>query len=158
MVQPLPFEILNLTSHKLTLENPMTKFKLTLATFTILATFFLAGPSLLATDTQTLQGEFVWERPDEKIVGALEAVFEATGKETWNVSFHFTFDEKDHVYAGTAEGSLMDGELHGRVMTDGENPSPFEFEGTFSEGSFNGTHASLRDGEPQPTGTMTLSH
>lgn len=134
----------------------MMKLETTLTAFAALAAL-LTVPSLLATETQTLQGEFVWERSDKNIPGALEAVFESTGEATWDVSFHFTFDDKDHVYAGTAEGSLTEGPLHGRVMTDGEEPSPFEFEGTFAEGSFQGTHAGFRDGERELTGTMTLS-
>jgi hypothetical protein len=133
------------------------KIKITLTALATLAALLVAVPSLLATNTQTLQGEFVWERSDKSISGDLEAVFEPTGDATWNVSFHFTFDEKDHVYSGTAEGSLTEGELLGHVMTDGEEPSPFEFKGTFADGSFTGTHMGFRDGEAEPTGTMTLS-
>lgn len=140
----------------------MKKLNITLTALATLATLLVAVPSLLATETQTtetqtLQGEFIWERSDKNTSGPLRAVFESTGEATWNVAFHFTFDDKKHVYAGTAEGSLTEGKLHGRVMTDGEEPSPFEFEGTFAEGSFEGTHASLREGEPRPTGTITLS-
>ena len=116
----------------------------------------LTAPTLYAGESQTLEGEFVWKRSDKEIPGALEAVFEPTGENTWNVSFHFTFRDKEHTYTGTAEGSLTEGELHGRVMTDAEEPSPFEFEGSFTDGQFSGTHASLRTGEAQPTGTMTL--
>lgn len=132
----------------------MTKLKLTLAA---LAIVLVAAPPLLAADPQKLQGEFIWERSDRNVSGPLEAVFEPTGDETWNVSFYFSLDDEDHVYSGTAEGSLTEGELRGRVMTDGEKPAPFEFEGKFVEGSFQGTHAGLRDGKKDPTGTMTLS-
>ncbi len=138
------------------------KLKTALASLVALALLFVCIP-LMASDakapeTQTLTGEFVWERSDESVTGDLEAVFEPTGEATWNVSFSFVFDEKEHVYAGTAKGSLTEGPLQGRVMTDGENPSPFEFEGAFTEGNFQGKHASLRQGEAESTGTMTLSH
>ena len=43
-------------------------------------------------------------------------------------------------------------------MTDDEEPRPFTFEGTFTDGKFEGTHAGMRDGEPSPTGTISLSH
>ncbi len=121
-----------------------------------ISTLLLTVTPLFANDSQTLNGDFVWERSDENVTGELKAVFEPTGESAWNVSFYFTFEEKKHVYSGTAEGSLTDGELKGRVMTDGDEPQPFEFEGTFAEGSFEGTHMGFRQGERTRTGTLTL--
>ncbi|MEM7352189.1 MAG: hypothetical protein AAF657_15420 [Acidobacteriota bacterium] len=122
-----------------------------------LAALALTAPSLFADESQTLTGQFIWERSDKNIDGDLRAVFEPTGESAWNVSFYFKFEEKDHIYSGTAEGSLTDGTLKGKVMSDGDKPRPFEFEGTFADGSFQGTHTGFRKGEPSPTGTMTLS-
>ena len=121
-----------------------------------IATLLLTVTPLFAGESQTLKGDFIWERSDEQITGELKAIFEPTGDSAWNVSFHFTFEEKQHVYSGTAEGSLTDGALKGKVMSDGEKPQPFEFEGTFAEGSFEGTHTGFRQGERNPTGTLTL--
>ena len=118
----------------------------------------LAVPSLMAAESQTLEGEFVWERSDKNYSGPLKAIFEPTEEEgTWNVAFHFTFEEKAHVYSGTAKGNLKDGELSGEVMTDDDEPAPFLFEGQFDNGKFKGTHAGIRDGEKRPTGTLSLS-
>ena len=119
----------------------------------------LTTPGILmaeeAADAHTLTGQFKWNRQDEP--GDLKAVFTPTGENTWDVSFYFTFREEDHVYSGTAEGGLGEGDLKGKVMTDGEKPSPFSFEGKFVDGTFSGTHASMRNEEPEETGTLTLS-
>jgi len=121
-----------------------------------ISTLLLIVTPLFAGESQTLKGDFIWERSDENVTGELKAVFEPTGESAWNVSFYFSFEEKEHVYSGTAEGSLTDGELKGRVMSDGEKPQPFGFEGTFAEGSFQGTHMGFRKGEGTRTGTLTL--
>ena len=117
----------------------------------------LIAPSLMAADSKTMEGEFVWERSDKNISGPLKAVFEPTEeKGTWNVSFYFTFEDKPHTYTGTAKGELGSGSLSGEVMSDGDQPAPFIFEGSFEDGMFNGTHAGFRDGEKRPTGTLSL--
>lgn len=135
----------------------MQRAALALIVFALLTV--LPGVALAADgDSQTLTGEFVWERSDKNIEGPLEAIFESTGKDTWNVVFNFTFEDEPHIYKGTAEGSLENGTLKGKVMTDDDEPRPFTFEGTFKDGQFSGTHAGERDGKPSPTGTMSLSH
>lgn len=107
-----------------------------------------------AAEAQVLTGEFKWNRQDHP--GALKAVFTPTGENTWDVAFHFDFRDEPHIYSGTAEGSLDKGSLKGKVMSDGDEPSPFTFEGEFVDGKFEGTHASTREEEPQDTGTLTL--
>ena len=67
------------------------------------------GAGAIAEDSQTLTGEFVWDQRGNR--GDLEAVFTATGENTWNVDFHFTFRGSPHTYSGTAEGSLSQGAL-----------------------------------------------
>ncbi|MEM8996776.1 MAG: hypothetical protein AAGF23_18470, partial [Acidobacteriota bacterium] len=115
------------------------------------------APATFAADAQTMEGEFIWERTDKNITGPLKAIFETTEEaNTWNVSFHFTFEGEPHVYSGTAKGELGTGALEGEVMSDGDKPAPFIFEGTFTDGKFSGTHAGFRDGNRRPTGSMTL--
>jgi hypothetical protein len=112
-------------------------------------------PWALAAETQTLEGEFVWERDDEDIAGPLKAVFEPTGEAAWNVAFYFTFEDRSHVYTGTAEGSLTEGELKGEVTSDSDEPQSYRFSGSFAaDGSFEGTHFYLGDGEARQTGTI----
>ena len=105
-----------------------------------------------APDTQTLTGEFVWSGGGAS--GDLEAVFTSTGEGTWDVSFHFEFRGRPHVYRGTAEGSLSQGELQGKVKNKGRT---FLFSGTVKDGKFRGTHAETEGGREQETGTLTLS-
>ena len=119
---------------------------------------FLVVPAALAADTQTLEGEFIWERDDKDIAGPLKAVFEPTGENTWDVSFHFTFEDKPHIYTGTAKGNLKDGELSGEVLSDGEEQHPYTFSGTFAEdGSFAGVHHYIDGEEARKTGKITLA-
>lgn len=104
--------------------------------------------------TQTLKGEFQWNRQDAP--GDLEAVFTPTGENTWAVSFHFVFRDEPHIYSGTAEGALGTGTLKGEVMSDGEKPQPFTFEGEFVDGKFSGKHAVKKEDGSEETGTLTL--
>lgn len=124
----------------------------------VLTALLLASPLLAGeTETQTLTGEFVWERDDKDIAGPLKAVFEPTGENMWDVSFYFTFDDKDHIYKGTAQGSLTEGELNGEVLSDGEEQHPYKFSGTFAEdGSFAGIHHFMGGDEARKTGSITF--
>lgn len=126
-------------------------------TLAVIALTLLVAPPLLAADSQTLNGEFIWERDEENIVGDLKAVFEPTGENTWNVAFYFHFNDDDHIYTGTAKGNLTDGELEGEVMSDDDEPHPYSFTGTFAaDGSFSGIHHYAGGDEPARTGTITL--
>lgn len=60
-----------------------------------------------------------------------------------------------HTYAGTARGNLADGELSGRVQNE-NRARAFTFEGKFRNGRFRGTHAELKGGREQRTGTLKL--
>jgi hypothetical protein len=113
---------------------------------------FTALP-LAAEESQTLQGEFHWERRDVR--GALEAVFTPTGEGTWDVSFHFEFREEPHTYTGTAEGSLENGPLKGTVKNENKKRT-FTFEGTVTDGQFTGDHSELDGEKVYDTGTLTL--
>ena len=106
-----------------------------------------------AEDSQTLTGEFEWTGRGAK--GDLEAVFQPTSEGQWDVTFHFTFRGRSHVYAGTAEGSLSDGALKGTVQNEGRKRT-FTFSGAFENGMFRGTHAEIEGDREQATGTLRL--
>lgn len=108
----------------------------------------------LAAEATTLTGSYIWNAQGTE--SDLEAVFTPTGDNQWTVDFHFKFKRTSHVYSGTAEGSLTDGELSGTVQNDIKRRT-FTFEGTVSEGVFRGTHAEIEDGQAFDTGTMTFS-
>lgn len=116
------------------------------------------GPSFAEGDV-TLEGEFVWTRDDGDRTGPLKAIFTpAEGKNEWTVAFHFDWEDGPHVYTGTAKGNLKKGGLSGDVMTDNEERrGNFRFKGKFNKkGMFEGTHVSVRDGEENPMGSLTL--
>lgn len=107
-------------------------------------------------DEVTLTGGFLWKHMNHK--GDLDAVFTKTGDGAWGVEFRFVWEDELHVYRGTAEGSLTDGELRGEAVTDNpERPQTFFFEGRFEHGQFTGTHTALQaSGGTHTTGTLTL--
>ena len=107
-------------------------------------------------DEVTLTGEFLWEHMNH--TGDLHAVFTKTGDSAWGVEFQFVWEGELHVYRGTAEGSMTDGELRGNVVTDNPaRPQTFFFAGRFERGRFAGAHAALQaSGATYPTGTLTL--
>ena len=122
---------------------------------TVLLALLLVMPAVHgAPETQTLTGEFLWSGGGAS--GDLEAVFTSTGEQTWDVSFHFEFRGRPHVYTGTAEGSLSQGELRGKVKNENKGRT-FLFSGTVKDGKFQGTHAETEGGREQSTGTLTLS-
>ncbi len=130
----------------------MKKTALFVAGLFVLATVSLG--TLVAEDSKTLTGEYVWSQRGGG--GGLEAVFTPTGKNTWDVEFHFEFRSKPHTYTGTAEGALGSGMLAGKVFNESKKRT-FTFEGEFKNGTFQGTHAETTGGSPIDTGTLTLS-
>lgn len=121
----------------------------------VAATLLALGATCLtlAADPRRLAGSYVWDQRGKS--GDLEALFTATGEKQWDVAFHFTFKDEDHVYSGTAEGSLTDGEMKGRVLNE-QKSRAFTFKGSFADGAFSGTHAEEEDGGELQTGTLTL--
>lgn len=112
-----------------------------------------ATPSHAAPAPETLRGEYTtWDGFGD---GKLEVVFTPTGSNQWTVAFHFTFDGQAHVYNGTAQGSLTEGELKGRVFNESRSRT-FTFKGSFKDGTFSGTHSELDDGEENEMGLLTL--
>ena len=111
----------------------------------------------LAADEVTLSGSFVWERPDEKIDGELDVVFTPSGEGEWRVTFRFDWEGKPRVFEGTAKGSLT-GDLTGDVDSDDPgHPLKFEFRGSFSDGTFSGTHGYFSKGELVDAGTLEFA-
>lgn len=123
---------------------------------TVLATALLAVAAFAAETSgpQTLEGEYLWNRMEEP--QSIKAVFTPKAEGEWDVAFYFNFRDEDHVYSGTASGSLTGGSLTGRVLSDGENHRPFKFEGRFVDGVFEGTHGT-DDEEDIETGTLRLT-
>lgn len=113
----------------------------------------LPVPGGAADGDQKLQGTYIWEQAKE--TGSLEAVFTPNGAGQWKVSFYFTFQGEPHVYSGTADGSLTNGSLAGRVQTD-NGKGVFTFSGEFKDGKFQGSHARLTAGNEERTGTLSL--
>ena len=110
------------------------------------------SPAAVAEET-VLVGEYHWNQGGAS--GDLKAVFESTGENTWDVSFHFDFRSKPHVYSGTATGSLTDGKLEGTVKNESKRRT-FTFEGTFEDGTFSGDHSEITRSEVR-TGTLSLA-
>ena len=119
----------------------------------IVGAILLAVGAAAAEESRTLTGEFVWNRRGNR--GDLEAVFTATGQGTWDVTFRFSFRGASHVYQGTAEGSLSEGDLSGKVLNESKRRT-FTFTGAFKDGEFRGTHAEIEGQRKIETGTLTL--
>ena len=105
-------------------------------------------------DIRTLTGQYKWNY--QKSPGKLRAVFTPVDRGNWEVVFHFTFDGRKHAYAGTAEGTLSEGELKGTVKNENRRRT-FVFEGRFEEGTFRGRHAEIRGTGQRKTGTLILA-
>ena len=122
----------------------------------LLGALVLAAMPGFAADDVTLEGGFVWEREDGDHDGDLKAIFTPTGEGTWDVAFHFDWEDGPHVYTGDCSGSL-DGELEGNITGDGEREMKFKFSGAFADGAFSGTHGFVtEEGEVKHSGTITL--
>ena len=129
----------------------MRRIAVWVAAVALVLTVFGAGTA--AEEERTLTGTYLWE--DRGRGGDLEVVFTPTTEGVWDVAFHFTFRDKPHVYSGTAEGSLSDGGLKGKVFNENKKRT-FTFSGEFKDGEFNGTHAEIKGGKENRTGTLTL--
>lgn len=105
--------------------------------------------------TTTFTGSYIWTRPEAK-EGDLKAVFTTKGDGVYEVSFYFVFEGVDHVYSGTAKGSLKNGKLAGEVK-DEKKEHTFTFAGMCKEGAFSGTHHVLNEKGENKTGTLTLT-
>lgn len=102
----------------------------------------------------TMNGEFYWEQGSTG--GDLEAVFTPTGDGAWDVAFSFEFQGTPHTYTGTASGALGEGTLTGEVVNE-SGKRTWVFEGSFSDGAFEGTHTEITEGERTRTGTIRLA-
>ena len=118
-------------------------------------TLLLCAPLAGADDSsRTFEGDYEWEQRERG--GDLKAVFTPTAENAWEVAFHFRFRGEQHVYEGTAEGSLSEGELKGAVKNESKKRT-FTFQGAFEDdGRFRGTHAEIRSDNERRTGTLQL--
>lgn len=99
-----------------------------------------------------LNGEYVWGSGSGQ---PIKAVFVETGENQYDVSFYFTFRERDRVYTGTARGEMGSGKLSGQVK-NGSRVRNFTFEGQFKDGRFSGSHTETTAGNERDTGTIWL--
>ena len=133
--------------------------KLNFRWIALLGLFCLVAMPGFAGDekTVTLEGGFVWQRGDDEgdAEGALKAVLTPTGEGEWDVTFHFDWEDGEHVYTGSCMGSLG-GELSGKVQSDGEREMNFKFNGSFEDGKFSGTHGFVNEEGYKEAGTLTL--
>jgi hypothetical protein len=114
----------------------------------------------MAGEDITLEGSFVWVRPDGESTGDLTAIMTPDGDNAWTVAFKFDWEDGPHVYLGKANGSLVEGLLEGTAESDDEDQKlSFRFTGEFEDGTFRGTHSYVKDdGTVEDMGTLTLSH
>ena len=120
------------------------------------ALFLLIGLSSMGSGNMvTLKGTYIWNNNPSN-PGDLHAEFTPTEAGKWDVAFHFQFNGRPNTYKGTAEGSLENGSLRGRVQNENKSRT-FSFEGKIDHGRFSGAHSEHeRDGETK-TGTLELS-
>ena len=120
----------------------------------VAAILLLPSAPTEATGEQTLTGTYNsgFQNTPARVV----AVFTPTGEELFDVEFDFSHNGRDLTYAGTAEGSLSEGELAGKVST-GTGGRVFTFRGEFKDGKFKGRHFEVsRRGRESETGPLTL--
>ena len=104
--------------------------------------------------TRVFEGQYKWINMDKP--GPLRAEFTATGESHWDVDFHFWFDGRDRTYSGTAEGSLSEGVIKGKVRNE-NNRRTFTFEAALRNGRLEGTHRETTPSRARRTGTLRLS-
>jgi len=133
----------------------MMKKVLVFLCFTPFLQFGVAGETA-AENAVTLIGHYVWTRKDGDHPGEIKAVFTPVKDGEWAVAFYFDFRGKAHIYEGTAEGKLDNGELKGTVKNDNKNRT-FRFKGSTADGTFTGTHLEEGGRGERDTGRITLS-
>ena len=111
--------------------------------------------SIFAEDVKW-KGEYKWVRTKGEKKGTVTAEFAPDGENKWKVKFFFKWGKKDHIYTGTATGSVKDGKLKGTVLNDTKKRS-FTFEGTVKEGTLTGTYNETTKGRAKKTGVITMS-
>ena len=117
------------------------------------ASLLLAAPVSGADGhgSRTLEGEYSSGFGN----GTVRATFTPDGGRSWKVRFDFVFNGQPYTYRGTAEGSLEDGTVAGRVQNERRHRT-FTFRGEFEDGVLRGTHAEIVRGRERPTGKLVL--
>ena len=126
--------------------------------FVFVALFFVlfsSVNSLMGEDVKW-EGEYKWVRTKGEKKGTVTAQFTPDGEDKWKVKFFFKWGKSDHVYSGTATGSVKDGKLEGTVLNDDKKRS-FTFKGIVKNGILTGTHNETTKDREKKTGTITMS-
>ena len=115
----------------------------------------IAGLAFAATqagETTTLRGSYDWKDGGSD---DLSADFEPDGDDRWMVTFRFRWNDRDHTWSGTAEGSLEDGsKLTGTATSGNRN---WVFEAGIEDGVMRGTHTEIqKSGKEYNTGSFEL--
>ncbi len=101
-------------------------------------------------------GSYKWIRKKGEKQGTVTADFTPDGEGKWKVKFYFKWGKKDHIYTGTAKGSVEDGKLAGAVLNDTKKRS-FTFEGIVKDGTLTGTNKENTKGRTKDTGSIVMS-
>ncbi len=102
----------------------------------------------------TIEGTYNWSAQAGR-THTVTAVFNETAPGKYKVDFSFKWNNKDHIYSGTAEGNVLNGKLMGTVTADDQPNRKFGFEGTATKGSFEGKHHEKKGNNEQSTGNIT---
>ena len=105
-------------------------------------------------EIRVFEGQYKWVNMNNP--GPLRAEFTATGENRWNVDFYFRFEGRERMYSGTAEGSLSQGELKGKIRNENGRRS-FTFEADLDNGRLEGTHRETTRSRSRRTGTLKLA-
>ena len=102
----------------------------------------------------TIEGTYNWSAQGDR-QHTVTAVFNETEPGKYKVDFSFKWGNKDHIYSGTAEGSLTNGKLVGNVRADDQPNRRFGFNGNSVKGVFSGDHHEKRGNHEAATGRIT---
>ena len=119
----------------------------------VAAPLLLLGKPAEAAAAETLTG--IYNSGFQDRPARLKAVFTPTDAGAWSVDFHFSHGGRDLNYSGTAHGSLTEGDLQGRVVSENGSRT-FSFQVNFENRVGTGRHAEIRRGREADTGPLTL--
>ena len=114
----------------------------------------LGSVALAADEVEVRQFDGRWRWDANGDSGRMDVYFAETDEGVFEVAFRFSY-MGEHVYRGSAEGSLDEGELSGKVYNEDETRS-FYFRGRFRKGKLNGSHFETSDGGRRKTGSFSL--
>jgi hypothetical protein len=144
-------------------ENRMNKKRIAVCGSLALASCLLGGTLYATRGNVTLSGQYTWkrdegfwERNENDVTADLKAVFTPAGDHTWDIVFHYDWEDEMRAWKGSATGSLENGPLRGVGVEDRDGKRTFAFRGNVKDGVFTGEHGSERGGGWHRSGTLTL--